>query len=71
MCCCQMVHCLGTRASNTPTSGFEENHDVGRAAVDLPKVEWSDVAVELERLSDRGIHFPLAQIRCVLSYSKT
>lgn len=54
----------------TPTSGFEENHDVGRAAVDLLKVEQSNVAVELERLSDRAIHFPLAQIWRVLGYSK-
>lgn len=57
-------------SGTSSTSGFEENHDVSHAAVDLPKVEQSDVAVELERLADRVIHFALAQIWCVFSYSR-
>lgn len=65
----QCVSWLG-RTSSTPTSGFEEDHDVGGATVDLLKVQRSDIAVEPECLSDRCIHFPLTQISCVLGYSK-
>lgn len=48
------------------TPALEEDHDVRCATADLFEVQWDDIAVELESLSDGCIHLTAAQISSVL-----
>lgn len=44
------------------TSTLEQDHDVCSPTIDLLEVKWDDIAVELEGLSNGGVHLPLWQI---------
>lgn len=48
------------------TSTLEEDHDVCSPAINLFEVQWNNIAVDLECLSNGGVHLSLRQIWGVL-----
>ena len=59
--------CLKNLISSRLTSTLEEYHDVCTTSVDLFEVQWDDVTVDLEGLSNGCIHLMLGQFLSVMS----
>lgn len=54
-----MQHCI--------TLSFEHDHNISSVAVDLLKIQRSDVTVEFQCLGYGGVHVALTQVWCVVS----